>query len=123
MALRENHSNIFRDVFVRLVSVHYVFYISLQGFMTCGQSVKKNEFSFVSYCILYFDNLPITRAQICSLINHSLPGPLIPDPLLRNSYSPISNSPRLLAPLYLACSHPPGPCYSGEVKGKIFRAR
>ena len=38
--LREKCGNIFRDVFIRLVSVAYFFYISLQSLMTCGWSVK-----------------------------------------------------------------------------------
>ena len=34
-------------IFVYLESVWYVFYASIQSFVTCGQSVK--EFSFISY--------------------------------------------------------------------------
>ena len=65
IALRGKYSNIFRDVFVRLASFQYVFYSSLQSFMTCGRNVKEKEFLFISYCIPYFNHLPITRAQIC----------------------------------------------------------
>ena len=41
-------------IFVCLASIWYIFYVSLQSFMTCGQSVK--EFSFISY-FLFLINL------------------------------------------------------------------
>ena len=92
-ALREKYGNIFRDVFVHLASVKYVFYVSLQSFMTCRRSFKEKVFSFISYCILCFNHSLITCAQICSL-----PNLLLPARLLRNSHSPIALSPRSLAP-------------------------
>ena len=88
----------FRDVLIRLVYVECVFYVSLQIFMTCGQSVKEKLFSFISYCILYFNHSLITFAQIFSLANHSLPNPLLPDRSLQNNHSPIAPFPRSLAP-------------------------
>ena len=84
------------DVFVRLASAKYVFYIILQSFMTYGRSVKEKLFSFISYCIVYFNHAPITCAQICSLTDHSLPNPLIPDRSLRNTHPPIALSPQSL---------------------------
>ena len=96
--LREKYGNIFTDVFVRIASVNYVFYISLQSFMTCGRSVKEKIFSFISYYILFFNPSTITCAHIFSLANHSLPNPLLPDRSLQNNHSPIAPFPRSLAP-------------------------
>ena len=111
LSLREKYGNIFRDVFVRLASVEYVYYVSLQIFMTFIRSVKGKLFSFISYCILYLNHSPITFSQICPLTNHSLPNSLLPGRSLRSSHSPIALSPRSLSPRSIACSHPPGPYY------------
>ena len=105
-SLRGKYGNIVRDVFVHLASIEYVFYISLQSFVTCGRSVKETVFSFISYCI-FFNHSSITCAQIFLLTNHSLPNPLLPDFSLRNAHSLISLSPISLAPWSLAWSHPP----------------
>ena len=61
---REKYSNIFRDLFVSIASVKYVFYLSLHSFMTCGWNVKEKEFSFISYCIFYVDHFLIARNQM-----------------------------------------------------------
>ena len=76
MVLRLKYSNIVRDLFVLLANIQYVFvrieniqyicYVSLQGFMKRRRSVK-TKIPFISYCILYFDQLLINRAQIFSL--------------------------------------------------------
>ena len=62
--------------------------------MTCRQSVKEKVLSFMSYFIIFLNQPPITCAQICSLINHLLPNPLLPDRLLLNDHSPIVLYPR-----------------------------
>ena len=41
LTLGKKYSNIFRDIFVRLASVEYVFYVILQSLMTCGRNVKE----------------------------------------------------------------------------------
>ena len=96
IALRVKYSNIFRDVFV-----HLVFYISIQSFMTCRRSVKEKIFSFISYCVLYFNHSPITCTQIyrspitcspipCSMIARSETfTPQYPFPLI--TLSPINH--------------------------------
>ena len=88
IALRDKYGNIFRVVFVRLKYVEYVFYMGLYIFMTCVRIDKEKLFSFISYCILYFNHSSVTCAQIFLLTNHSLLNPLLPDRFLHNSHSP-----------------------------------
>ena len=48
-------------IFIRLASVWYVFYVSLQSFMTCGRIVK--EFSFISDFLFLPNLLAIAFAE------------------------------------------------------------
>ena len=49
-------------IFVCLASVWYVFYESLQSFMTCGRSVK--EFSFISYFLFIINPQRVLSAAL-----------------------------------------------------------
>ena len=95
--IKEKYGNILMNVFVRLASGEYVFYVSLQSFMTYGQSVKKKySHSFLTVFFISitprslapkFSRSPITtRSPIPR--SQSLPNHLRP-PIAR---SPTSDS-------------------------------
>ena len=89
-----------RDVFVRLVSIRYIFYISLQSSMTPWGSFKEKLFSFISYCILFINHSPITCCP--NLLAHQSLGPksLAPRSLaLQRSLPDRSSPPITLSPI------------------------
>ena len=53
------------EIFVCLASVYYVFYVSLQSFMTCGLSVKELS---ITYYFLFLINLQCAIRALPSLI-------------------------------------------------------
>ena len=68
--LRRKYGNIFRDVFVRLASVKYVFYIFLPSFMTCRRSVKEKAFSFIYYCTVRMKSLTMFSGALHHLTHY-----------------------------------------------------
>ena len=57
-------------VFVRIASVWYVFYLSLQSFMTCGRGVK--ELSFISYFLFLINPQHELSADLFRIFFRSL---------------------------------------------------
>ena len=91
--LREEYGNIFRDLFVRLASIDYDFYVSLNSIMTFRQIVKE-KYSHLFLTVLFISITPRILFPKCFLLtNHSLPNTFPPNLLLSNYHSHIALSP------------------------------
>ena len=75
------------DVFVRLAYTEYIFYVSLQSFMTCGRSVLKK---IIIHLLLYY--------LFQSLLNHLQPNSLALRLLSTQYLAPQFLSPQLSIP-------------------------
>ena len=96
----------FRYVFLLLASIKYVFYVSLQIFMTYGRSVKEKVLSFISYCFFLITTWSLAPKFAHSPITHSpIPGSLIAHSATLTTWSLFPPN-HLLPDCLLAPTHP-----------------